>query len=319
MNVDNKFNTENNLFISLFDAMPFNVYVADVNTYDLIFVNQKLANAIEENNKQQKCYQAIYQQNSPCSHCPIKQLINSDGSPIGNTLTTELFNDVDDHWYQLQDKCICWPDGRIAKYSIGVNITEQKQTQNLLAEAHAELALKAKSLEILSVTDPLTRLFNRLKMDQTLDAEISRSQRYSSPLSVILLDLDKFKLVNDTYGHIIGDQVLCKVAEILQTTVRKQDFSARWGGEEFFIICPETSLENALLVAEKIRKALENTIFAEVKSVTGSFGVACYQNNESVSTFLARADQGLYQAKAQGRNQVCQYIKSKRTKVQKQK
>ena len=309
MDVENKFHTENNLFISLFDAMPFNVYVADVETYDLIFINQKLQNSIIKH-KKQKCYQAIYQQSYPCAHCPIKQLINSDGLPIGNTLTTELFNDVDDNWYQLQDKCICWPDGRIAKYSIGVNITEQKQTQNLLAEAHADLALKAKSLEVLSVTDPLTQLFNRLKMDQTLDAEISRAQRYSSPLSVILLDLDKFKLVNDTFGHIVGDQVLCKVAEILQTTIRKQDFSARWGGEEFFIICPETSLENALLVAEKIRKELEITIFPEVKHVTASFGIACYQNKESVSELLDRADQALYQAKIQGRNQVCQYTKS---------
>jgi len=304
MNLPNEFDTESNLFIGLFDAMPFSVYVADVTTHELIFINKKLRERISSS-ANQKCYKAIYQLHSPCINCPINKLIDRDGLPTGETLISELFNDVDDHWYQLQDKCICWPDGKVAKYSIGVDITKQKQAQNLLAEAHAELALKAKALKTISITDPLTQLFNRLKMDEVLEYETSRANRYAGNLSVILLDLDKFKLVNDTFGHLVGDKVLCETATILQNSVRKQDYVARWGGEEFVVVCPETNLDETLLVAEKIRLALCQNTFTEVKLVTGSLGVASYIPNESVNALMANADKALYQAKDNGRNRVC--------------
>lgn len=301
------FEIESSLFINLFDAMPFNVYVTDINSYDLIFVNQRLDKVIKSfDNK--KCFQAIYQKEAPCEHCTVKKLLDPSGKPSGETLVTELFNDVDDQWYQLQDKCISWPDGRIAKYTIGVNITQQKQTQNNLAEAHAELALKNKQLEKISITDPLTQLYNRLKTDELIAQEITRSNRYDRPLSLIIIDLDNFKLVNDEYGHLTGDQVLIQTATVIKTLLRENDSAGRWGGEEFLVLCPETDLEDASGVAEKLRKALQQSEFEQAGSITGSFGVATYKNKESLNNFIARADKALYQAKHQGRNRVVTLI-----------
>jgi len=104
---------------------------------------------------------------------------------------------------------------------------------------------------------------------------------------------------------LVGDKVLCETATILQNSVRKQDYVARWGGEEFVVVCPETNLDETLLVAEKIRLALCQNTFPEVKLVTGSLGVASYVPNESVNTLMANADKALYQAKDNGRNRVC--------------
>jgi diguanylate cyclase (GGDEF)-like protein len=300
---ESNYDIENNLFIGLFNAMPFSVYVADINTFELIFVNKKLQNSIS-NRQGRKCYQAIYSKDSPCSHCPISNLVDDNHLPNGISQVSELFNDVDDNWYQLEDKCISWPDGRIAKYSISINITELKQAQNSLAEAHAELALKAKSLERLSITDALTQLFNRLRINQILDQEMSRSKRYGGEMSVIMIDLDNFKQVNDSHGHLVGDLVLKQTAKLLKTTLREHDAIARWGGEEFMLVCPQTTLEQAMQVAEKLRSVIANAVFPEVNKVTCSLGVASYTINETRDLLIGRADRALYKAKSLGRNQV---------------
>jgi diguanylate cyclase (GGDEF)-like protein len=297
------YDTENALFTGLFDAMPFGIYVADVKTYEIIFANKIMRQRIGDVGNAM-CYQVIYSKDSPCVECPKSRLVDESGMPTGKIEVAELFNDVDDQWYRLEDKCISWPDGRVGKYSISVNITQQKEVQNLLAEAHAELALKAKALEKLSATDPLTQLFNRMKMNQIIEAEMSRSIRYESPLSLIIIDLDKFKQVNDVYGHLVGDQVLELSAKILRATVRQSDSVARWGGEEFMVLCPESDLEAACQVAEKLRVAIENTVFPVVGNVTGSFGVASFSRHESMNSVIEKADQALYRAKHEGRNQV---------------
>lgn len=303
---ESNYDLEHNLFIGLFNAMPFSVYVADIDTYELIFVNTKLQNSITKS-QGTKCYQAIYCKDSPCSHCPISNLVDENKRPNGISQVSELFNDVDDNWYQLEDKCISWPDGRIAKYSISINITDLKQTQNSLAEAHAELALKAKSLELLSITDPLTQLFNRLRINQILDQEMARSSRYGGALSVIMIDLDNFKQVNDNYGHLIGDEVLKQTAQLLKSILREHDAIARWGGEEFLIVCPQTPLTQAKQVAEKLRTVIENAVFPEVDKVTCSLGVASYTIDDTRDLFVGRADRALYKAKSLGRNQVFVY------------
>ena len=112
---------ENEFLESLFDAIPFAVYVSDAETYDLIFVNRKMRQ--RGISSEGKCHQVIYQENSPCHFCPMASLVTEDGTPTGDTKVYEIFNESDDHWYQLQDKCIAWPDGRLAKYSIAVNIS----------------------------------------------------------------------------------------------------------------------------------------------------------------------------------------------------
>lgn len=161
-----------------------------------------------------------------------------------------------------------------------------------------------KRVEEISTTDALTGLNNRLKLDEILKLECQRVDRFGHPLSIIIIDLDYFKSVNDTYGHLTGDQVLIELAEVIQGSCRDTDFAGRWGGEEFLIICPETDTTGAMALAEKVRSAIEKFKFSVVGKKTASFGVACRTNKEKIDRMLSRADIALYSAKENGRNRV---------------
>jgi len=195
-------------------------------------------------------------------------------------------------------------DDRVAMYSIAIDIGEIKEMQNRLAEAHAELAFKNQQLESLSVTDRLTGLFNRRKLDEVLAQECVRAQRTALPLTVIIADIDEFKRVNDLYGHLVGDQLLVEIAGMLQRGVRKVDTVGRWGGEEFMIVCPDTDNEGASVLAENIRLAINSREFPVVGSKTCCLGVAEYRPGEAPEAVVERADAALYRAKNGGRNQV---------------
>jgi len=173
-----------------------------------------------------------------------------------------------------------------------------------VAERTQQLAEKNRELECLSVTDRLTGLYNRLKLDEELDQELSRANRYGTPFSVVLLDIDRFKRVNDNHGHLMGDRVLVELADILRRTVRDTDRAGRWGGEEFLIICPETRLDGATLLAEKQRVAIADHRFPVIDCCGASFGVSAYHEGDSIESLLARADAALYRAKEGGRNRV---------------
>jgi len=301
-----KLTAEMSLFNSLFDAIPFGIYVADVNTYEVIFVNKAFKSATK-NLIGKKCYKAIYYEESPCHFCNIKQLLNEKNEINNQTLIHEKFNEVNDRWYQLQDKCIGWPDGRIAKYSIAVDITELKEVQNSLAEAHAELALKTKMLEVSAITDRLTKIYNRVKLEEVFDYEMSRSNRGESTFSVMILDIDKFKNVNDEYGHLVGDKVLIEFAQILKEQIRTSDTLGRWGGEEFMIICPGTHETDAIKLAEKLRQIIDQYEFTTVGNKTASFGISFFKEGDTDDALVERADKALYQAKNNGRNQVVSF------------
>lgn len=294
---------ENVIFETHFDIIPFDIYVVDVENHKIIYMNRRLKERLGDYIGL-CCYETFYEQDRPCLFCKIKELVAKDGKPNGKTFVFEHFNDMDDRWYQLQEKAICWPDGRIAKYSIAVDISELKETQNRLAEAHASLALKTKELEVVSSTDRLTGTYNRLKLDEFLKAEFERSKRYSNPLSIIMLDIDRFKVVNDTYGHQAGDEVLCEISGIFERSIRKTDLLGRWGGEEFLIICTETGLKGAQAMAEKIRIAIEAHPFALVESLTASLGVSELRGEDTMESIINRADSALYKAKQMGRNRV---------------
>jgi len=136
---------ESSLLETHFDVIPFGIYVVDVATLKLIFVNRHFRDRLGDLSGR-KCYEAIYESPQPCLFCKIRNLVDRDGLPNGKTYIFEHFNDMDDRWYQLQEKSMSWPDGRVVKYSIAVDITELKEVQNRLAEAHAELALKNREL-----------------------------------------------------------------------------------------------------------------------------------------------------------------------------
>jgi diguanylate cyclase (GGDEF)-like protein len=161
-----------------------------------------------------------------------------------------------------------------------------------------------KELARLAVTDTLTGLFNRLKTDEVLDSEFQRSLRFGQSFSIILVDIDKFKHVNDAHGHQVDDQVLIAVAKTLQIHTRETDALGRWGGEEFIIVCTHTDHNGAVKLAENLRQVLEVQNIPVVQQMTASFGVATYQLGDQQKDIVARADAALYQAKRQGRNRV---------------
>ncbi|HEX2721444.1 MAG TPA: sensor domain-containing diguanylate cyclase [Gemmatimonadaceae bacterium] len=182
-----------------------------------------------------------------------------------------------------------------------------------IQRAHAIETTRADNhrLEALAQTDPLTQLLNRRALTVRLVTEMERVRRYNAPLAMLLVDLDHFKLVNDTYGHLAGDDVLFGVATLLQRAVRSVDLVARYGGEEFVIVLPETGKHGAIAFAERIRDKVGAHRFsiaggAEIH-VTASIGVATYPSPqmESVEDLFRAADAALYRAKGSGRNLVC--------------
>ncbi len=161
-----------------------------------------------------------------------------------------------------------------------------------------------KQLEVAALTDSLTGIPNRLYFDQQLETHMISSQRYGVAFSVIMLDLDHFKQINDHYGHPVGDRVLREFSQIVKQQLRLTDQFARWGGEEFIIAAPHTLLDHALTMAERIRAAVAECNLATVGRVTASIGVTEYRSGETAMALLERVDDALYRAKANGRNRV---------------
>ncbi|HVI29983.1 diguanylate cyclase [Hansschlegelia sp.] len=171
-------------------------------------------------------------------------------------------------------------------------------------EKRLRLQKLADDLGLQAATDPLTGLNNRLRLEQTFAEEMAYAQRHAAPLSLVLFDVDRFKSVNDAYGHPVGDQALVRIAGLARRFVRTTDFLARWGGEEFLILLPGADGATAARVAEALRSAVATAEFEAVGSLTCSFGVAEFAQDRSPSEFLARADAALYRAKLSGRDRV---------------
>lgn len=172
-----------------------------------------------------------------------------------------------------------------------------------------ELKHSNELLKELSNTDPLTQLFNRRYMMEVLEKEIQRTFRKGSPISLIIMDIDHFKKVNDVYGHQQGDTVLVNVAGLVKRHLRSYDVAARYGGEEFVGILPETPLDEAMVVAERVRVAVQQLTFAhklQTLKITISMGVATYPGPgvDSIDDIIRVADEALYRAKSEGRNRV---------------
>ena len=161
-----------------------------------------------------------------------------------------------------------------------------------------------KELVHLATIDPLTLIPNRRKFNDVLQYELTRDSRYKNKLSLIYCDLDHFKLINDGYGHKIGDDALKEFAELVCSNIRKTDIFARWGGEEFVLLLPETDISTALHTAEKLRMKTEEYDFSHVETMTVSFGVTQFIDGDDETTFIKRADDALYMAKKNGRNRV---------------
>ena len=194
---------------------------------------------------------------------------------------------------------------RVNDHAVVLEFQEMQKSE--LEKANAELAS-------LATTDGLTGLKNHRAFQERLGEEVSRTTRYGTPLSLILLDVDQFKQYNDSYGHPAGDAVLMSVANTLQMGARDTDLVARYGGEEFVLILPQTDIEGASAFAERLRAAVERAPWP-VRAVTASFGVATLRLAENGSGLITRADEALYQSKAAGRNRVTSSVGSGSTVV----
>ena len=160
----------------------------------------------------------------------------------------------------------------------------------------------------MATTDALTGLLNRRAFLESTTREVARAKRYNNDLSVVLLDVDHFKQINDKRGHAAGDMVLSAVGKLLNSSLRTCDIVARWGGEEFVLLLPSTSLDHAAEVGERVRAELAGATIkdgnGDAVPVTASFGVASYSGAETLEQMIDRADRAMYLAKSGGRNRV---------------
>jgi two-component system cell cycle response regulator len=169
----------------------------------------------------------------------------------------------------------------------------------------AHIKILSTKLSKIAYTDSLTHIYNRLHFTHFLDAEIDKVKRYGGTFSIIFFDLDYFKKVNDNYGHLIGDQVLEQITDVVSKANRSADIFARYGGEEFIIMTPETDLRGALIHAERLRSDIEKFEFKTIGHITSSFGVTEFNaGTDNVKILLDRVDKALYLAKDHGRNRV---------------
>ena len=181
-----------------------------------------------------------------------------------------------------------------------------------ILELERSLKKANKEIEILSLTDPLTEVNNRRYLNKTFPLEIKRARRYKNPLSVLICDIDHFKRVNDTYGHPVGDQVLKEVAKCIGESIRDVDWIVRYGGEEFIIVAPETGIDGALAMAERLLKAIshrsirirEHTIHITVSFGITGFAAGTADDKISFEGIIEKADKYLYTAKQEGRNRI---------------
>ena len=195
-------------------------------------------------------------------------------------------------------------EGQDRIFTVNIDDYEQKGEHYVISFTDiTELKEKSNLLEYQANHDQLTGLFNRQKFNEILTKEIKRERRYENCLSLILFDIDNFKKFNDTYGHQMGDEVLKTISEIVLKNIREHDTVARWGGEEFVVLLPQTDIGGARNVAEKIRKAIaihEDEIIPE--KITASFGISQLKKEENENDLFRNADKALYSAKEEGKN-----------------
>ncbi len=180
-----------------------------------------------------------------------------------------------------------------------------KESEAQYRKVAEEVVLKNELLQETAITDALTGLRNRNFFNLSVSEDFERAKRYGTKLSIMIIDLDHFKRINDTYGHIAGDEVIKDLSIALQKSLRKADHLARWGGEEFVVLLSDTQLYDAVEVAEKLRRAAESLIHFEKEIVTISIGVSTLTEEDTLESWFERTDRALYHAKQQGRNRFC--------------
>lgn len=281
---------------NLLETLPDPTVVIDVKNYNILLANDS-AKALYNQGRPiiagTTCYQFSHNQNTPCDGnddpCPIQQILENRKCtkvvhrhfvPGGNKIFVELMS-----------RPVFDEKGEI------VQIIESQRdiTHHIINE---------RRLTQQATIDPLTETYNRLKFDNELTLKLELARTHSGKLGLIMFDLDNFKMINDAYGHDVGDLVLRDVAELARDSIRKTDILARWGGEEFMILLPDTQLGVIEKIAETLRQKIEDHLFGGTKQVTASFGVTISGASDNESEIVKRVDNALYQSKNEGKNRV---------------
>lgn len=248
-----------------------------------------------------RCFEVLHGRGKVCGGCIVNTTFLSSHPSVKEKRVT--FSEGHEAWLEISTHPIIGEGGRVTHVIEYMrDITERKR-------AETEKKLLIEKLEHLSRTDGLTGLLNRRALMERLENEIRRTQRYSRTLSLILCDIDQFKEVNDSYGHSVGDEVLRRTARTLSDSLRKADVIGRYGGDEFMIILPETSVHHAAALGRKLCRtvsaASQKADSGEPIRITLSFGVASFWGADvTMENIIKMADDALYSSKRQGRNRV---------------
>jgi len=286
---------------AILDSIDAIVYLADMETYELVFMNH-YGKATWGEPEGRRCWEVLQAgQTGPCAFCTNHKLLDGDGNPTG-VYVWEFKNTANGRWFHCRDQAIRWVDGRVLRMEIATDITDIKKVEETLK-------IEKEKAEKLCRTDELTGIRNRRAAFEEGMNIFKLAKRYRLSASIIMLDVDRFKQVNDRYGHAIGDRVLVDFARAVERNIREVDIFGRIGGEEFILILPETGGAEATGFAERLRTVVSALNVRDGQGngfgVTCSFGVAaCDDGYNSFEQVLTRADSALYQAKMKGRNRV---------------
>jgi diguanylate cyclase (GGDEF)-like protein len=305
---------ENKLFEALLDVIPFAAYAVDVDTYEVVYANKKMTENMYAP-KEDFCWKKVFGQEEACSWCTIAKLKHREKTYKNDKLITSFFDEATDSWLQTYDELVRWPDGRTVKYSIAVDITEQKEIQADMIQSHTKLAIQTKKLkeaneklEFLAKKDYLTKVNNRgnfFTLGQELFQNYTKEDTF--PLFIAMFDIDKFKSLNDRYGHSVGDQALKLFVHEIEKHLDPKDIFGRLGGEEFALIIDSCCEDKIVEKLEKIRKSVQEMqlhIKDKILNITVSIGLVKKLPNETLDEVLNRADELMYEAKNNGRNQL---------------
>jgi len=302
----------------------FAISIIDLSTYELVYANDALKVILADINAT-NCWKAKYDLDSPCMWCKAQELMikssqDEDFQSVENkgyAATYEHFNEIANKWYQVQVNLSTLENGKQYLTSFAMDISLQKEAQSQLINSHVQLQQKTTALEKAreqlkkqANQDPLTSLYNRRYFQDISQKLINIAKREGNDLSVIMLDIDNFKNINDSYGHSIGDEVIINLSNFLVEKTRESDIVARFGGEEFAILLPQTDTQGAFKIASLIREVVEQHKLkisgSNIIQYTISLGVDSFDlsSDHKIDEALNRADSALYEAKNSGRNKV---------------
>lgn len=305
---------ENKLFEALLDVIPFSAYAVDVDTFEVVYANKKMSDTMYDKTEE-FCWKKLFGQEEVCSWCTISELKKREKVYKNDKIVKSFFDESTDTWLQTFDELVRWPDGRTVKYSIAVDISEQKEVQASLIKTHTKLAIQTKKLkeanqklEHMATKDFLTCVNNRGNFFKLASEAFEKSLEEDEMFYAAVLDIDKFKNLNDSYGHKVGDEALIAFSRSVEAALDEADIFGRLGGEEFVVVTVVKSEKEVLEKFEKVRKVVES-IKIEVPdqgsvSFTVSIGLAKKEGEKKLDLLVDQADKKLYQAKFDGRNRI---------------